>query len=134
MAENRRRRLTDRASGPASLISAGCAISGHIKSNGDFHVSGDVEGDCEVEGAVTLTKHGRWFGTITAGHVIVAGHVDGDIAATGSIEIMNTARITGSVSGKAIAVAEGAVVEGQMMTTGNIDPTEFVEKRESERY
>ena len=132
MAETRLRRLSDRSSGPATLISEGCSISGHIKSSGDFHVSGGVEGDCEIDGALTLTKQGRWYGSITAGHVIVAGHVDGDISATGSIEIMDTAKISGSVTGKAIAVAEGAVVEGQMMTTGNVDPTEFVEKRQHE--
>lgn len=132
MADSRLRRLSDRSSGPATLVSEGCTITGHVSTSGDFHVSGSVEGDCSVEGSVTLTKKGRWHGTINAGHVIVAGHVDGDITATGSIEIMDSARISGTVSGKAIAVAEGAVVEGQMMTTNNTEPTEFVEKRDNE--
>lgn len=130
MADTRLRRLTDRSSGPATLVSEGCAITGHIKADGDFHMSGEVDGDCDVEGTVTLTSTGRWHGTMRAGHVIVAGHVQGDIIASGSIEIMNTARISGAVSGKAIAVAEGAVVEGQMMTSGHADPIEFVEKRQ----
>ena len=38
----------------------------------------------------------------------------------------------GTVSGEAIAVAEGAVVEGIMKTSGRADPTEFVEKRHTE--
>jgi hypothetical protein len=33
------------------------------------------------------------------------------------------------VTGEAIAVAEGAVVEGVMRTTGRTDPVEFQEKR-----
>jgi cytoskeletal protein CcmA (bactofilin family) len=47
------------------------------------------------------------------------------------VEIADTARISGTVSGDAIAVAEGAVVEGVMQTTGRNQPTEFVEKRQT---
>ena len=71
-------------------------------------------------------------GTIKAGNVIIAGHVEGDIVAAGKVEITDTARITGTVSGEAIAVAEGAVVEGVMKTTGPADPQEFIEKRKGE--
>ena len=130
MAESRRR-LTDHSTGTATLVAQGCSFTGHVSTNGDFHVSGTIDGDCDVKGAVTLTDKGRWQGTIRAGHVIIAGHLDGDIVAEGSVEILASARIVGAVSGKAIAVAEGAVVEGQMMTTGHAEPTEFVEKRQA---
>ncbi len=78
---------------------------------------------------MTLTRSGYWSGTINAGHVVISGHVEGDIVAAGKVEISNTARITGTVMGEAIAVAEGAVVEGQMKTTGKTEPVGFVEKR-----
>ena len=95
-------------------------------------VNGEVEGQCQIEGSVTLAKSGYWNGTIRADSVIVAGTVDGDIAATGRVEISDTAKITGTVSGAAIAVAEGAVVEGVMKTTSQSDPVGFVEKRQAE--
>jgi len=123
------RRLRDRAAGPATLISEGCKISGLVSGKGNFHLAGEVDGDCEFDGTVTLARNGLWTGTITAGDVIVAGSVDGDIVARGHVEISATARITGKVSGRAIAVAEGAVVEGVMKTTGPAEPVEFVEKR-----
>lgn len=129
MKDTRSRRLRDRAAGPATLINEGCKISGLITGDGDFIVSGQIEGDCDLAGAVTLSKNGYWNGTIKAGHVIVAGHVEGDIVAAGKVEITNTARISGTVAGEAIAVAEGAVVEGIMKTTGKAKPQEFVEKR-----
>lgn len=123
------RRLRDRSSGPATLVSEGCKISGLVTGSGNFHLAGEVDGDCEFNGTVTLARNGLWTGTIRAGDVIVAGNVDGDIVANGRVEISDTARITGTVSGKAIAVAEGAVVEGVMKTTGPDEPVEFVEKR-----
>ena len=129
MNESRLRRMRDRTSGTATLISEGCKVSGTITGNCDFQVSGQVDGDCDIESMLVLAKSGLWTGTIRAGNVIVAGHVEGDIIATGNVEIMDTARITGTVAGEAIAVAEGAVVEGVMKTTGQSEPTEFVEKR-----
>ena len=70
-----------------------------------------------------------WSGTIKAENVVVSGHVEGDIVASGNVEIAESARITGTVTGEAIAVAEGAVVEGIMKTTGQQEPVGFVEKR-----
>lgn len=133
MNETRRRRLRDRASGAATLINDGCKITGLIGGNGDFLVNGEVDGDCDISGTVTLARDGHWRGTIKADAVIVSGHVEGDIAALGKVEITASARIVGTVSGDAIAVAEGAVVEGVMQTTSQSDPVEFVEKRKQEK-
>jgi cytoskeletal protein CcmA (bactofilin family) len=133
MNETRLRRLRDRSSGAATLISEGCKITGTISGNCDFQVNGEIDGDCDIESTITLAKGGLWSGTIRAGNVIIAGHVEGDIIAEGRVEITDTARITGTVSGEAIAVAEGAVVEGIMKTTGQPEPMEFVEKRQSDK-
>lgn len=129
MNDSKLRRLRDASKGPASLISEGCKISGALSGNGDFMISGEVEGDCDLGGTVTLTSKGTWKGCLKAGAVIIAGRVEGDVISEGRIEISKTAHIQGTVTGEAIAVAEGAVVEGTMQTTGASAPTEFVEKR-----
>ena len=132
MNESRLRRLRDRSTAAATLINEGCKINGLITGSGNFLISGEIDGDCDIEGTVTLAKNGSWKGTIRAGDVIVSGHVEGDIVATAKVEITDTARITGTVSGEAIAVAEGAVVEGVMKTSGPAEPLEFVEKRQDD--
>ena len=131
MNDPRRRRIRDRSSGTATLISEGCRISGVITGSCDFQINGEVEGDCEIDSTLMLAKRGLWKGTIRAANVIISGHVEGDILATGRVEITDTAKITGTVSAQAIAVAEGAVVEGIMKTTSQSEPTEFVEKRQA---
>lgn len=130
MNESKRRRIRDVSSGTPTLINAGCKISGVISGQGDYQVSGEIDGDCEIEGTVTLARDGYWQGTIRADNVVISGHVEGDIIASGKVEVAQTARITGTVTGEAIAVAEGAVVEGVMKTTGQPKPVGFVEKRE----
>jgi cytoskeletal protein CcmA (bactofilin family) len=132
MNDSKNRRLLDRSSGAPTLLSEGCKISGVITGTGSYQVSGEVEGDCDIDGTVTLTRDGLWRGTIKAGNIVVSGHVEGDIVAAGRVEIANSARITGTVTGEAIAVAEGAVVEGVMKTTGKSEPVGFVEKRQKD--
>ena len=129
MSESKMRRLRDRSSGPATLISEGCKITGTISGNGDFMINVEVDGDSDLTGSVTLAEKGYWRGSLKAATVIVAGTVEGDIEASGSVEISYSARINGTVTGESIAVAEGAVIEGVMRTTGHADPVEFVEKR-----
>jgi len=129
MNESKLRRMRDRTSGAATLINEGCKISGVITGGGDYLINGEIDGDCDLEGTVTLARNGYWRGTIKAAAVIIAGQVEGDIVAAGRVEIADTAKITGTVTGEAIAVAEGAVVEGVMKTTVQPAPVEFVEKR-----
>jgi cytoskeletal protein CcmA (bactofilin family) len=123
--------MRDQSSGKATLINEGCKITGEITGSGNFQINGEVAGDCDISGTVQLAGSGYWLGSIRADNIIVAGHVEGDITARSKVEITNTARITGTVTGEAIAVAEGAVVEGVMKTTGRSEPLEFIEKRES---
>jgi cytoskeletal protein CcmA (bactofilin family) len=132
MSDSKMRRLRDGANGPGTLISEGCRIQGVLFGHGHFMINGEVDGDCDIDGSVTLAKNGHWKGTLKAESVIVAGTVEGDIVASGRVEISDTARIKGTVSGEAIAVAEGAVVEGVMKTTGQSDPLGFVEKRQAD--
>ena len=130
MNETRFRRLRDQSSGKATLINEGCKINGEITGSGDFMINGEVVGDCHISGTVSLAVSGYWQGSIRADNIIIAGHIEGDISAQGRVEITDTARITGTVTGEAIAVAEGAIVEGVMKTTGRSEPMEFVEKRD----
>lgn len=132
MTEVKKRRLRDSTSGPGTLISEGCKIEGIITGHGNFLVNGEIDGECNVDGSVTLAKNGVWKGIIRATTVIIAGTVEGDVIAAGRVEINNTARINGTISGEEIAVAEGAVVDGLMRTTGQSDPIEFTEKRSAD--
>ena len=129
MNDSKARRLRDSAGGPGTLISEGCKIEGLLTGSGNFMINGEIEGECDIDGSVTLARSGYCKGLLKADSVIVAGTIDGDIVATGQVEINNTAKISGTVSGEAIAVAEGAVVEGVMKTTGRGEPKGFVEKR-----
>ena len=132
MSDTKTRRLRDSAGGPGTLISEGCKIEGLLTGSGNFMINGEIEGECDIDGSVTLARSGYFKGLLKATSVIIAGTVDGDIVVEGQVEISETAKITGTVSGEAIAVAAGAVVEGVMKTTGRSDPQEFIAKRKQD--
>jgi cytoskeletal protein CcmA (bactofilin family) len=132
MNETRLRRLRDKSASSATLINEGCKITGTISGTGSYLINGEIDGDCDLDGTVTIAPNGLWKGTVKASDIIVAGQVEGNIIAAGKVEITDSAHIIGTVSGEAIAVAEGAVVEGVMKTTGPSEPLEFVEKRKED--
>lgn len=126
-----RRRIGDSTGGPTTYIASGSTISGNLSGQGTYVFCGVVEGDCEIRGPVTLADGGRWKGTLKATDIVIAGTVDGDVIAANRVEIAGTARIAGSLSGASIAVAEGAVIEGEIKVTSGDTPKRFEEKRGS---
>ncbi len=127
------RRMLDRGSEPTTFIGEGTQIEGTISGKGNCVVCGEVNGDCTMDGPVTIAVTGHWTGTIRASDVIIAGAIDGDVAADGKLEVASSARINGNVSGASIAVAQGAIIDGRIKVTGQPDNVmQFEEKRNSD--
>jgi cytoskeletal protein CcmA (bactofilin family) len=125
-----RRRIQDKAKGPTTYIGNGSKICGKLTGKGAYVFCGEVEGDCEIEGPVTLAEGGLWKGTLKATDVVIAGTVEGDVIAEQRVEIAGTARVAGSIAGHSIAVAEGAIIEGEIKVQSGKPPVKFEEKRD----
>jgi cytoskeletal protein CcmA (bactofilin family) len=124
-----KRRIQD-TSGPTTYIAASTKIVGIVTGKGAYVFCGTVEGDCDIDGPVTLAAGGHWKGILKATDIVVAGVVEGDVVAKQRVEILGTARVTGSLSGHSIAVAEGAIIAGEIKVTSGAAPVTFQEKRQ----
>lgn len=127
---NFKRRVSD-TNRQTTYIAASTKVTGTITGQGAYVFCGTVEGDCDIAGPLTLAEGGCWKGTMKAVDIIVAGTVEGDVVAKQRVEISGTARITGSLSGNSIAVAEGAIIEGEIKVTSGQPLTTFQEKRQA---
>ena len=127
-----KRRIQDSANGQKTYIAPSTKIVGTISGQGSYVFCGSVDGDCDIDGPLTLAEGGRWKGTMKATDIVVAGTVEGDVVARQRVEISGTARVTGSLSGNSIAVAEGAVIEGEIKVTSGDPAVKFQEKRQPE--
>jgi cytoskeletal protein CcmA (bactofilin family) len=124
------RRISDSSGGPTTYIAPTTRIVGTITGEGAYVFCGNVDGDCDIDGPVTLAEGGRWKGTMKGTDVIVSGRVDGDVIARQRVEISGSARVSGSLSGHSIAVAEGAIIEGEIKVSSGDHPSTFEEKRQ----
>jgi cytoskeletal protein CcmA (bactofilin family) len=127
---NLKRRIQDTTKGPTTYIAPSTKVVGTITGQGAYVFCGTVEGDCDIDGPLTLAQGGHWKGTLKAVDIVVAGTVEGDVVAQQRVEISGSARISGSLSGNSIAVAEGAIIEGEIKVTSGAEPTTYQEKRQ----
>lgn len=125
-----KRRILDAVSSAATYISPTTKITGKLIGKGTYVFCGELDGECDIDGPITLAAGSKWKGTLRASDVIVAGTIEGDVIAKHRIEVSETAHIVGSLAGRSIAVAEGAVIEGDIKVTNGGDPQAFKEKRQ----
>ena len=125
-----KRRFLDPVSPTPTVISAGTVLMGNLRGKGQFVVSGEVHGDAELEGAFHLSVSGRWYGNIQAQQATVAGKIDGALIVEDKLEIGYSAVIRGKVSARTIAIAKGAIVDGEIVVTSDAAIVSFEEKRE----
>jgi cytoskeletal protein CcmA (bactofilin family) len=78
-----------------------------------------VHGDGEIAGGLNLAVTGVWNGYIQAQQAIVAGKITGGLTVQGKLEIGYTAVIRGKVSARTIAIAKGAIVDGEIEVTSD---------------
>jgi cytoskeletal protein CcmA (bactofilin family) len=133
MSDQTRRFLerTLQASATATFIAADSVFVGNIRGRGQFVVFGEVQGDGDLEGGLNLSAKGRWIGNVRAREAIVAGTILGALEVAGKLEIGSTAVIRGSVSARTLAIAKGAIVDGELVVTSGAAIIQFEEKRES---
>ena len=127
------RRQMDNPQASTSVVAAGTSFTGEITGKGDFVIYGQINGDCEVDGALTVAVGGQWTGTINADNIIIAGQVDGDVNAKARLEVAASARVTGRICAASIALAEGAIIDGNVNVTSPTEVLSFSEKRKSEQ-
>ncbi len=96
-----------------TLIGAGTAFEGKIKSEASIRVEGSITGDIECVGDVTIGEHGSARSNVTARNITIAGVVNGHIHANAQLTIASTGQLIGNVTTASLVIHEGGVFEGQ---------------------
>lgn len=126
-----RRRLFDRVSAAPTLLGAGSRFEGRLAAEGPVVVAGTVVGDGEIRGPLSIAAGAHWHGDVHAQAAVIGGHVTGNLSVDEKLEIGKAAVIRGNVRAKSLAIAHGAVVDGELQVTGDQPVVRFEEKRAS---
>jgi cytoskeletal protein CcmA (bactofilin family) len=124
------RRVLDGVHNFTTLVGHETRFSGTIEGSDNYIINGAVEGNCRIDGAVVLSEQGRWFGNIHATNVVISGTVEGDIVVSGKLELTSSARVNGCITSPVIAIAEGAIHQGEIRMTREGNVLRYSEKRE----
>ncbi|HUX73533.1 MAG TPA: polymer-forming cytoskeletal protein [Steroidobacteraceae bacterium] len=125
----RKRRFFDRGPASPTVIGAGSVVTGNLRGAGPFVIAGEVHGDGDLAGALSIEATGLWKGEVRARQAIVAGKIEGGLHVEEKLEIGRTAVIRGTVSARSVAIAKGAVVDGKIEITSGAPVVQFEEKR-----
>jgi cytoskeletal protein CcmA (bactofilin family) len=129
MSTSPRRRLFDTLSGSPTLLGEGARFIGDLECEGPLVLCGQVRGDGRIDGALNIAGSAHWEGNVTAQQAVVTGRVSGSLTVAGKLEIGRSAVIHGSVTAQSLAIAQGAVVDGDIRVTGEAPITRFEERR-----
>ena len=131
MSDTPRRRVLDKLGASPSLLAPGSRVVGDIESPGPLVVSGEVIGDGDIGGELSLGAQAHWQGQLRARSAVIAGRLTGGITVIDKIEILASAVIRGRVTARMIAMARGATIDGEVTVTGSEPIVQFEERRQS---
>jgi cytoskeletal protein CcmA (bactofilin family) len=124
-----RRRLFDQPTGAPTLVGSGARFEGRLEVDGPMSLAGTVVGDGDISGILSIAREAHWHGNVSAQAAVVAGRVTGDLTIETKLEIGKSAVIRGAIRAGVIAIADGAVVDGQMTVTSAQPIVRFEERR-----
>jgi cytoskeletal protein CcmA (bactofilin family) len=129
MSDAPKRRLVDQIGVSPTFMAAGCRFTGDIETDGPLVVCGAIRGDGRIGGALSMAAKSQWEGEIHAQAAVIAGRISGRLVVEEKLEVGATAVIRADIVARSIAVAKGAVIDGEMTITSGEPLVRFEEKR-----
>ena len=101
-----------------SQISGGVKIQGKLIFLGSVKVDGEVTGDINCEGAITIGRNAKVESKIKTKDALILGHYEGEMHASGQVEITSTGRFIGDlIQDKTLIIIEkGGCFIGKSIT------------------
>jgi len=114
-----RKDTTMAENGEVTIVGATAKLEGNVVSAGSLRIDGQVKGQINADGDVTLSTQSQVEADIRAQNVSVAGRFKGTIIVKGKAHLARGGRIDGNITSKTLVVEEGGVFHGQsIMDTG----------------
>jgi cytoskeletal protein CcmA (bactofilin family) len=129
MSDAPKRRLVDQIGVSPTFMAEGCRFTGDVETDGPLVVCGAIRGDGRIGGALSMAAKSQWEGEIHAQAAVIAGRVSGRLVVQGKLEVGATAVIRAAIIARSIAVAKGAVIDGEVTITSGQQIVQFEEKR-----
>ena len=109
--------------GEVTIVGTGARLEGNVVSAGSLRIDGQVKGQINADGDVTLSSQSQVEADIRAQNVSVAGRFTGNIVVKDKAHLARGGRIDGNITSKTLVVEEGGVFHGQSIMDGSTTET-----------
>ncbi len=102
----------------------------------NLRINGSFEGRLDTRGNLTIGENANVKADIRGDKILIAGKVTGNIVASASLAVISPAVIRGNIKSPILSVAEGSVIEGQILMTNlqNLDAGGTLSLRDLAQY
>lgn len=97
-----------------AFIDQGSSFEGRLSFKDTVRIDGHFSGEIASENTLVVGETGEIEADIRSRNVVVSGSVVGDIHAESRVVLHKAARVKGDVESPALAIEEGAVVNGRL--------------------
>ena len=105
--------MAEQQGGEVTIVGQGAKLEGTVVSAGSLRIDGQVKGQVNADGDVTLSPESQVEADVHAQNVSVAGRFKGSIVVKGRAEISRGGRVDGNITSKTLVIEEGAIFQGQ---------------------
>ena len=106
-----------------TIVGAAAKLEGTVVSAGSLRIDGQVKGQIQADGDVTLSPQSQVEADIRAQNVSVAGRFKGNVVVKGKAHLARGGRIEGNITSKTLVVEEGGIFHGQSLMDGGTAAT-----------
>ncbi|MEE9385672.1 MAG: polymer-forming cytoskeletal protein [Nannocystaceae bacterium] len=94
-------------------IAADTRILGDIKADSGLSVAGEVRGNIEADGVITVQESATIKGDVHGTDVVVRGKVEGQVIASAKLTISTTGLVVGDIEVRSLLIEDGGTLQGQ---------------------
>ncbi len=95
-----------------SIISAGSAFTGTLRSEDPLYIEGAFEGEIIASSDVTIARGAVVNARVQAIRMTVAGSLDGSVACTDRFEVVESGVVAAEIFSPVFVIHEGATING----------------------
>ena len=101
-----------------TIVGAGARLEGNVVSAGNLRIDGQVKGQINSDGDVTLSPQSQVEADIRAQNVSVAGKFKGNLIVKAKAHLARGGRVDGNITSKTLVIEEGGLFHGQSIMDG----------------
>ncbi len=95
-----------------AYLGPGAKVNGKLVFEGSTTIEGEIEGEIQVHGDLTIGERALIKGKIVATSILIRGKVTANVHAEKKLEIQPPGVVVGDMSTPSLIIVDGAIIEG----------------------